>query len=473
MAIGTTSLGIDFRKDQMILCLLRKTWGKIQLVDCKVYPLSEGSKEAQQTYLVNCLTAFLSRQAIDKKRVFISIPREEVILRFLRLPLVTKENLRQVLAYEAPKYVPFDREEIYFDYQILQQEKEWLNLVVVFVKKKEVAAYLSLLQKVDLRPAAIQIPSLSALNLFFLHGGDKGNELAVLLDLNDQFYELNLIKAGEWRESFHRPLPDTEREEKIIATLRQGGWEEAELLKASFFIYGRDAGEKNLAFFRQSANLKEVSFPPLHHLEVDQGGLKPFHFYASLGLPLKGLAQPRMDLNLLPLEMRQKVRPMGKPLLFILLFLSLLLGLAWGWGVYDWKQKELETLRLEVKKRKPEAEAVEKIKKQREDLAREIVELEKIAAGEVSKIEILKELSRILPPAVWIFNLKQSGKEVEISGFADSASDLIPLLDKSPLFERVEFLAPVIKEKERRPGAEKEKERFKIKMRLEDRRGGP
>ncbi len=72
-----------------------------------------------------------------------------------------------------------------------------------------------------------------------------------------------------------------------------------------------------------------------------------------------------------------------------------------------------------------------------------------------------------MPPTVWIWNLKATSGEIEISGFADSASDLIPLLDRSPLFEKVEFLAPVTKERDRRLGSDKEKERFKIRMYLE------
>ena len=78
---------------------------------------------------------------------------------------------------------------------------------------------------------------------------------------------------------------------------------------------------------------------------------------------------------------------------------------------------------------------------------------------------------------MWIWNLKYTGKEIEISGFADSASDLIPLLDRSPLFEKVEFMAPVTKERMRMVVGgnvvDKEKERFKIKMRLEAKRSTP
>jgi general secretion pathway protein L len=177
-----------------------------------------------------------------------------------------------------------------------------------------------------------------------------------------------------------------------------------------------------------------------------------------------------VGLNLLPLEMRKKVRQIAKPLFMILGLLALMLSITWGMGVYSRYQKELETLRTEVQKKKPEVEAVEKLQKKRGDLLKEISELEKIKFAKFSMIDILQEVTRTLPASVWVWNFKCSGREVEISGFADSASDLIPLLDRSPLFEKVEFLAPVTKERERRGGGEKERERFKIRMRLESRR---
>lgn len=118
-------------------------------------------------------------------------------------------------------------------------------------------------------------------------------------------------------------------------------------------------------------------------------------------------------------------------------------------------------------------EAVEKLQKRRGELTREITELERIAVGEAKRIDVLQELTQILPPSVWIWNLKCSGKDVEISGFADSASELIPILDKSPLFEKVEFSSPVTKERERKGSTDKERERFKIKMKVEGRRPAP
>ena len=128
---------------------------------------------------------------------------------------------------------------------------------------------------------------------------------------------------------------------------------------------------------------------------------------------------------------------------------------------------ELDAVNGEIKKRKPEVEAIERLQKQKEDLGKEISEIGKIKNGEVSKVEILRELTQLLPGAVWIWNFKYANREVEISGYADSASDLIPLLDRSSLFEKVEFSSPVTKERVLRGTESKEKERFKIKMRLE------
>ena len=473
MLIFNSSLGIDFKRNHLILTLLKKSFGKIRLEDYRIYPLwSEGQKEVREAQWISLITTFLSKHQVNKERVSVAIPREKVVVRFLRLPIATKENLRKVLEYEAPKYTPFDKEEIFFDYQILNEDKEWLHLIAVFMKKDELNPYLSLLKKIGLQPLSIQIPSVGALNLFFYHKGDQENEISVLLDVSEPFFEMNLIQGRDWKESFHLPLPAERKEERIIETFNRSGLDEKSLSRATFFIYGLDAAEKTLPVLEKTDSLKEVLHPPMDRIEMGKDELRPDYIYASIGLPLKGITKTRLDLNLLPPEMRKKMREIGKPLFMILTALALILVCTWGMGIYSGYRNTLDALRSEVKKRKPEIETIEKVQKQRGELAKEISEFEKITRGEVSKIEILKELTEILPSSVWVWNVKYSGAEIELSGFADSASELIPLLDKSPLFEKVEFLAPVTKERDRRIGGEKERERFKIKMRLEGRRAG-
>ena len=149
---------------------------------------------------------------------------------------------------------------------------------------------------------------------------------------------------------------------------------------------------------KRTNQIKGVAFAPLNRIDVDRERLPALQKnYASIGVPLKGLIKTQVDLNLLPFEMRRKVREFGRPLSVLLTFIALFLALTWGVGVYYRYSKELTTLNTEIKKRKPEVEAVEKLQKQKEELGKEIFELQKIRSDETSKIEILKELTRSCP----------------------------------------------------------------------------
>ncbi len=475
MAILDTSFGIDFKPNHLVLTLLKKSFGKIRLVDFGIHSIQpEGQREEREAQMTGMIHSFISKHQISKDHVFVSIPREKTVARFIELPAATKENLRKVVEYEIPKYTPFEKEEVTFDFHILKQEAERLHLFAVFVKKSELDYYLSFLNKIGIKPISVQLPSTSALNLFLYHQGSRENEISVLLDVTDSFFEMNVLQEkGNWRDSFRLPLPLKERESKWLNALKQSGLPPDSFSRTTFYVYGLGADEEMIQTLKGGGSLKDVAPPPMNRISLEKGLVNPQSIYASVGVPLHGLTKTRMDLNLLPLEMRKKVRRIDKPLFFILVFLLLILSLTWGIGIFFQYRNELNELTAEMRQRRPEVEKIEKLQKQRESMAKEISELDKIRSGEVPKIDILRELTQLLPNTVWIWNLKYNGKEIEISGYADSASDLIPLLDKSPLFEKVEFLAPVTKEKQMRPEGEKEKERFRIKAKPEGRRGGP
>jgi Tfp pilus assembly protein PilN len=468
--ISDKSLGVDFKQEQLVLTLLRRSFARIDLVEYGVYPLSpEGQREEREAQVISLVNAFVSKHQVSRERVSIAIPREKVIARFIRLPVAVKENLQKVLEYETPKYTPFEKGEIYFDYSLLKEEKEWLQLFAVFVRKADVDSYVSLLKKMGIQPLSIQIPSVAALNLFFYNKGGSEGETSVLVDVGEPFLEMNLVRGKDWKESFHLLLPKEEREKKIISTYKRSADVDPPE-KSTLFVYGLGTDETLLTSLKEADQLKGVSLPPMDRIQVERKEPKPDKIYASIGVPLKGLISLRVDLNLLPPDLRKKAKEVGRPLLIVLTSLALLFALTWGVGAFMHYRKELDAVNDEIKKRRPAVEALEKLQKQRDEYRKEMAELVQVRSGEISKVSVLEELTRLLPDTTWIWNLKYNGKEMELSGFADSASDLIPLLDRSPLFEKVEFLAPVTKEMHLRGDGNKEKERFKIKAKIEGRR---
>jgi general secretion pathway protein L len=473
MGIFQTGFGIDLRQNHLILALLKKSFGRIRVVDSALHPIPpEEQKEEHEAQVIGLINSFVLKHRIKRDCVSISIPREKTVIRFIRLPISTKENLRKVLEYETPRYTPFEKEEVYLDYHLLREEKEWLSLMTVYAKRSDIDPYLSLLKKVGIKPLSIQIPSIAALNLFSYHRRIKENEISVLLDVSKPYFEMNLMEGSDWRESLHLPMPSEEKTSDLMGTLKRSGLEPSSFAKTTIFVYGLDADETILAALKEADGIKGVSAPPIGRMKIAGELARSSRIYPSLGVPLREMIKPWIDLNLLPPEMRKKVRRIGKPLSILFISLAVMISLTWGMRVFYQYQDELASVTEEIRKRKPEVDAVEKLQKQQEVYGKEILELEKIQTEEISKIEMLKELTRLLPPTVWIWNMKYNGKEIEISGFADSASDLISLLDKSPLFDKVEFLAPVTKERQIKPEGAQEKERFKIKAKIEARRTG-
>jgi len=473
MGLFHTGFGIDLRQNYLILTLLKKSFGRIRVVDSALHPIPpEEQKEEREAQVIGLINGFVLKHRIKRDCVSISIPREKAVIRFFRLPISTKENLRKVLEYETPRYTPFEKEEVYLDYHLLREEKEWLSLMAVYAKRSDIDPYLSLLKKVGIKPLSIQIPSIAALNLFSYHRRVEENEISVLLDVSKPYFEMNLIEGSDWRESLHLPMPSEEKTSDLMGTLKRSGLEPSSFAKTTFFVYGLDVDETILAVLKEADGIKGVSTPPISRMKIAGELARSSKIYPSLGVPLREMVKPWIDLNLLPLEMRKKVRQIGKPLSILFISLAVMISLTWGMRVFFQYQDELASVTEEIKKRKPEVEAVEKLQKQQEVYGKEISELEKIQSEEISKVEMLKELTRLLPPMVWIWNMKYNGKEIEISGFADSASDLISLLDKSPLFDKVEFLAPVTKERQIKPEGAQEKERFKIRAKIEARKKG-
>lgn len=86
--------------------------------------------------------------------------------------------------------------------------------------------------------------------------------------------------------------------------------------------------------------------------------------------------------------------------------------------------------------------------------------------GQPLVVRVLDELTRLMPDHAYLVQLESRDQTVELHGFASTASDLIGLLDQSPLFKAPQFRAPVTQD--RRSGAE----RFHISVELAAEDGG-
>jgi general secretion pathway protein L len=82
-------------------------------------------------------------------------------------------------------------------------------------------------------------------------------------------------------------------------------------------------------------------------------------------------------------------------------------------------------------------------------------------------VDVLAELTRIVPDTAWVTDIQIAPGEIAIAGFATSAPELIGLIDASSLFEAVAFASPVVR------APRENADRYNISFRLRSREESP
>jgi len=470
MSFSQSCLGIDLREDRVVLAHLKKSFGKVWLTASKVSPITpEKGKEEREAEIINSIQGFISSHNFSKENVILALSREKALVKLIEIPSAARENLRKVLEYELGKHIPFPPEESVFDFQILDEKEGMLRVLLVVMKKEEVNGYLDLFKRMGIRPAAIEIPSTAVANLFYYDQHPLDQTPFALLDIEKHFFEFHFFEKGSLREGLHHPFFKEEEKAKELkeafqlALLKGLGAKDG---KQNLFAFGGEASETLIEKLKLEMTPEITLTQSFKKIHLGNGLQKISECYPSVGLALRGLSKTRWTINLLPLDLRKKISRIG---IYLAVFLSCIaLVLAAAWVINPWVQEREELKRIlgEVKAKKPKVAEIEAIQKKKDLVDQEIRDFDVLRHDEISKVEVLRELSEILPATTWIWNLKLKSKDVEINGFANSASDLIALLDKSPLFEKVEFSSPVTKER-RLFGDQVEKERFRISAKLE------
>jgi general secretion pathway protein L len=124
------------------------------------------------------------------------------------------------------------------------------------------------------------------------------------------------------------------------------------------------------------------------------------------------------------------------------------------------KQQVIERLEREIAVVRAEAEESLRIRDEIDDLAGKAGFLAAAKNQRLTMTEVLAELTRAIPDHSHIVQLQIRGDSVELNGLADKASDLIAILDRSPLLALPAFQSPVTRD------PRSDKERFQISVDL-------
>lgn len=453
-----TSLGIDIQDQILSLICLRGSSRDVQLVAHAAHPVLKGMGEEKLDALENLVHNFLRDNRITPTTVFMGIPRSVAIIRYLDLPLAVKENLRQTLGYEMGKFIPLSAEDIYFDYQIISDDKEsdHLRLLLVAVKKETLDPYLKLVSRLGVGISGIEISSTALAEYFLYQAGKKSTMPLAFIYSEETGTELGLLRDGAL--SYSRAFAENGDEKNLaeillneLEKMRQTRGENEPSMETVIC-----AGDKGVSFLEPLNNAIHID---VHSADLSRTGISSTSIIPAYGLALKGVRKAGMQINLLPFQLRKKPSKIANYTMFILAGLTLLTALAWGGGTVLKHHWTLDRLDGEIKQLSAEIKQIDEIKAYKESLENRIRYLGTLQHGSAPVLDVLKELSIRIPEDAWVNQFDFSEKGIKLNGEAASASELIPLLEDSPLFKDVAFLSAITK-------ARNGKERFRIGLSL-------
>ncbi|MEN5101335.1 PilN domain-containing protein [Stenotrophomonas sp. TWI809] len=144
-----------------------------------------------------------------------------------------------------------------------------------------------------------------------------------------------------------------------------------------------------------------------------------------------------LDVNLLPVAQRQPYRdPMARWNWLLAVGAVVLLALA-GHQLIDNRQAAADQLREQVDAAARDARRVAAERQQLQSLVEGAAFLEGKRSEHASTVEIWNELTRLLPDGTYLEKMSIEGTTLQLIGLSREASQLVPLLQDSPLWRKV------------------------------------
>jgi len=461
-----TGVGLYLLSDRLVMARLRKNLLQVSILEQEVRELPEtdnrqaiseltgwvaedvreialkAASDSRERALRQAVVSLLPHLNPARDAVYLCLPPEKVVVQEVLLPLAAQENITQVLEYELERQLPFKRDDIYYDFIPVGKKGERFSVYLFALPKKNVDTVLNLLESLDIKVAGVETTITALANyLLFSDGSNVGAvgivtarprhwEMIAFKTRSDawqpdtQLLFCNQMPGDDWAQATGKELLQ-ENMSLIPRVFRCG-----DLSGLNGLAHEHLAGAEDLTALG-SLRLKGMTAP----LEAET--------LPAIGAALRGVREASFSANLLRHEGSERDRNKGLSLLNVLLLGFFLVALV-AWGVsYPIKDElRLRQLQNENRKLEPTVSALQREESQLEQLRKQARLLAELEQRRGETLRVLDELSKIVPNTVYFSNLRYRVGSLEVQGNAENASTLIPLLERSPVFENVGFNAP-------------------------------
>jgi Tfp pilus assembly protein PilN len=366
------------------------TVAAVNIADFRTRPAAEWGAE---------LLRFLEAAREPHLSATVVIPRDEVIVRVVQLPGVEEKDVQAALDLQIDSLHPFGDEEVAWAWMAAGK-----SFVVGVVRKALLDGWETLFSEAGIPVAAFTFSAAAIHAAIRIHNAPAESLLLFATDERG--------RTEVYGESEARPLYSSEfamPAERAVAVAR--------------------------------AELRLPQDYPAQTLAAAMQGCTGMAWVAALGSSAPLVTR---FANLLPAD-RRASSARRQYLLPAILGAVLAMGLLGVFVIYPAieQRKYLAALNEEVRQLEPLAAKAQDLEKRAAVSRNRIAALDDFRKRPQADLDVLHELTRLLPPQVWTTSIEIYPDSVVIAGEADQAAPLLKLLDSSPLLQNSEFALSV------------------------------
>jgi len=399
------------------------------------------------------LRAEIESRRIDTRAVAVGLSRASVSVKPIELPTVGGE-MRDMVRFELDRHLPFPAEDAPFDFVPLPTTTAPgaaaapAQVLVLAADRRVVDSALRIVQEANLRPRSVTV---AAHDLAYLVRPTQPQHVVWLHRAGDATDLLFLVGRRLVLSRRVNSIDDGVVTDEIRRSFAVARWRNCDAVWVSGDAAASDAPtDSPLAHL--GVPVTEPPFAP--GVQARLAGLAPESRGAAMLAIAAAAARRGRPLDLIPLALRPRRVSRGQGVTLGVLAATILLCIAALIVPGYVEQRRLETVNTSIARLDGEVRGVERMLRDLDRKKKLASTIESLPASAIRPLPILRELTELVPNDAWITTLSLEAKGVEMTGQAAAASSLIPALENSARFQRVEFASPVTRGRD--------KEQFRI-----------
>jgi len=164
---------------------------------------------ANMESLATAIKAAMVEAQVKTKRVIVSLPSQDVLLRFFTLPNLPKSEWDSAIQFEARKYVPFKMDTMVWDYEVLENvpiarngpatspNSESLGVIFMAAQRQLVQGIRAALTSAGLQASRIEPAQLSLARFMTADATGSGPAFACFVDVEPDGAHVVIVRDGQ------------------------------------------------------------------------------------------------------------------------------------------------------------------------------------------------------------------------------------------------------------------------------------